>query len=195
MGCRCCFVLNQLEELVDAGDSRCSSQFANTKVFCLLHNCMWQCRHPKVDVYVLALCEQTRWLFINKSPCSNMICVYVFVCVLVLTWTLTDTGTQLENRSPCSFIGALAVTWETLSISWTLEPDCCSDNTSLPVLTIGIFVFGWVCWESFPPPATSESHSFIQLVLKGIFGGGRGDAYTFSYMTSPDFIMIAFGIQ
>ena len=30
-------------------------------------------------------------------------------------------------------------------------------------------------------PATSESNSFIQLSLKEIVGGGRGDTYTFSY--------------
>ena len=54
-------------------------------------------------------------------------------------------------------------------------------------------VFGWVCWESFPPPATSEPKSFIQLSLKEIFAGGRGDAYTFSYMISPVSIIVAFG--
>ena len=62
-------------------------EFANTEVFCLFHNCMWQSRHSEVDVYVLVLHEQTRWLFKNKSPCSNMICVYVFVCVFVLIRT------------------------------------------------------------------------------------------------------------
>ena len=36
---------------------------------------------------------------------------------------------------------------------------------------------------------------FIQLSLKEIFGGSRGDAKTFSYMISPVPIMTAFGIQ
>ena len=67
--------------------------------------------------------------------------------------------------------------------------------SGLPALTIGSLVFGWVCWESSPPPATSEPNSFLQLSLKEIFGGGRGDAYTFSYMISPVSIMIASGIQ
>ena len=52
--------------------------------------------------------------------------------LLVLTWSsstfsssswsqrLTDIGTRLENKSPCSFIGAFAVKLETISISWTL---------------------------------------------------------------------------
>ena len=34
-------------------------EFANTEVFCLFHNCMWQSRHSEVNVYFLALCEQT----------------------------------------------------------------------------------------------------------------------------------------
>ena len=35
-------------------------------------------------------------------------------------------------------------------------------------------------------PATSESNSFIQLSLKEIVGGGRGDTKTFSCMISPE---------
>ena len=75
-------------------------EFAITKVFCLFHNCMWQSRHSEVDVSVLALCEQTGWLFTNKSPCSNMICVYVFVFVFVVIYTLNrhwhTTGKQVS---------------------------------------------------------------------------------------------------
>ena len=134
---------------------------------------MWQSRHPEVDVYVLALCEQIRLLTWSPSAFSSA----------SLSWSerLTDTGTQLESRSPCSYIGAFAAKLGTFSISWTLEPNCCSAKTSLPFLTIGFLVFVWVCWESLPPPATSEPSSFIQLSVKEIFGGSRGDAYTFLY--------------
>ena len=60
-------------------------EFANTEIFCLCHNCMWQSRHSKVNVYLLALCEQTDGLFtFNGSLRSYMICVYVFVCVFDL---------------------------------------------------------------------------------------------------------------
>ena len=60
-------------------------EFANTEVFCLFHNCMWQSRHSEVNVYFLALCEQTDGLFtFNKSHRVYLICVYVFVCVFVL---------------------------------------------------------------------------------------------------------------
>ena len=44
-------------------------------------------------------------------------------------------------------------------------------------------------------PATSESNSFIQLSLKEIVGGGRGDTKPFSYMISPDSITTTFEIQ
>ena len=43
--------------------------------------------------------------------------------------------------------------------------------------------------------ATSEPNSFIRSCFKKIFGGGRGDAYSFSYMTSPVSIRTTFGIQ
>ena len=59
-------------------------ELANTKVFCLFHNCMWQSRHSGVNVYFLALCEQTGWLSTHKSLRSCLICINVFVCVFVL---------------------------------------------------------------------------------------------------------------
>ena len=56
--------------------------------------------------------------------------------------------------------------------------------------------FGWICLESSLHPAISESNSVYPIIVeRNIVGGGRGDTYTFSYMTSPDSIMIAFGIQ
>ena len=41
------------------------------------------------------------------------------------------------------------------------ELDCCSDKTSFPLLTIGFSVFGWVCWESIPTPATSDPNPIM----------------------------------
>ena len=32
-------------------------EFANTEIFGLFHNCMWQSRHPEVDVYFLELVD------------------------------------------------------------------------------------------------------------------------------------------
>ena len=65
MGCRRYFAASRLECLsIDL-----LHEFANTEVFCLFHNCMWQSRHSEVNVYFLELCEQTGWLLtLNKSP-------------------------------------------------------------------------------------------------------------------------------
>ena len=63
-------------------------------------------------------------------------------------------------------------------LSCVNKPVGCS-LTGLHLLVNWVFDFGWICWESSLLPATSESSSFIQLSLKAIFGGGRGNAYTF----------------
>ena len=64
-----------------------------------------------------------------------------------------------------------------------------------PVLDNWVFGFGWIRWVSLLLPETSESNFFIQLSLKEIVGGGRGDTFAFSYMISPDSITTTFEIQ
>ena len=149
------------------------------KFFCLFHNCMWQSRHPEVSVYFLELSERTGWLFINRSPCSYMICVCVFVCVFVLIWTFNrrwhTTGKQVTLFFHWCFSSHVRNIFDFLNtrtglLLWQNRSPC-SKN----------WIFGWVCWESFPPRATSEPNSFIQSSLEDIFGGGRGDAHTFSF--------------
>ena len=195
MGCRCCFVLNQLEELVDAGDPRSSSRVREHESFCLFHNCMWQSRHSEVNVYFLALCEQTDGLFtFNGSHRSSMISVYVFVCVFVLIWTFNrhwhTTGKHVSLFFHWCFRSQVRHVFDFLSTrtGWLL----CQNRSSCS--NSWIFGFWLGLLEFSPSPATSEPNSFIQLSSKEIFGGGWGDAKTFSKMTSPDFIMIAFGI-
>ena len=84
MGCRRYFAANRLEVLLDEDDSRSSSRVREHEVLCLFHNCMWQSRHSEVNVYLLALCEQTDGLStLHKSLRAYLICVYVFVCVFV----------------------------------------------------------------------------------------------------------------
>ena len=152
-------------------------EFANTEVFCLFHNCMWQSRHSEVDVYFLALCEQTDGLF-RVSPFLNDLRLR-FRLRLCLDLNVQNTlAHNWKTGLPVLSLVLSQPSKKRLPISWALEPDGCSDQTSLPVLTIGFLVFGWVCWESLPPPATSEPNSFIQLYSKEIFGGSRGDAYT-----------------
>ena len=149
-------------------------ELTNTRMFGLFHNCMWQSRYSEVDVR----CGRTGWLSNhNGSHRSNSICVYVFVCVFVFIWTF--------NRH----IGTLAAKEE------TFVDFLCSVETGRPVLAIGFVVFGWVGWELSACQETSEPNFFIQLSLQEIFGGGRGDSYTFSYLISPVSILMAFGIQ
>ena len=105
-------------------------EFANTEVFGLFHNCMWQSRHSEVDVYFLTLCEQINWLLTaNGSHRSNLICVHIFVCVLDFIWTFNRHTLVLSQPSK-----------KRLSISWALELDGCSVETGRPVLTDN-----WIC--------------------------------------------------
>ena len=56
MGCTHYFVVDRLEDLVGEGDSPIFfHELTNTRIFGLFHNCMWQSRHPEVDVYLLEL--------------------------------------------------------------------------------------------------------------------------------------------
>ena len=99
---------------------------------------------------------------------------------------------------------------ERVSISWERNVFLASckwlasrQTTGFPDLSWSGFGFGWLNWEPLDcrttsPSgcrATSEPNSFIQSCFKEIFGGGRGDMYTFPYMTSPVSILTTFGIQ
>ena len=107
---------------------------------------------------------------------------------------------ELVNTEVLCFFSQVHVTIQTLW-SQCLFPRAVWTNRSVahtqvsPCLIIGFLDFGWICWESSLPRATSEPNSFIHLSLKEIFGGGRGDAKTFSCMISPVPIIIAFWIQ
>ena len=51
MGCRHCFVADRLEDLVDEGWLSILFTSWRTRIFFgLFHKCMWQSRHPEVDV-------------------------------------------------------------------------------------------------------------------------------------------------
>ena len=134
-------------------------ELSNAEVFCLFHNCMWQSRHSEVNVYFLELSEQTGLLSTHRSLSACFICVYVFVCVF--------TGTQLWlNGGPFAGLTVLEFVLSqpnktSFPISLVSKSDGCS-LTGLTVLDNWIFYFGWICWESSLPPATSESNSFIQ---------------------------------
>ena len=62
---------------------------------------------------------------------------------------------------------------------------------------VGLIGNFWLVEQLLPSGcrATSERNSFIQSCFKKVFGGGRGDAYTFSKMTCPVSIRTTFGKQ
>ena len=198
--CRRYSVANRLEELRRWGWLSILFTSSRTRKFSACFTTrMWQSRHSEVDVYVLALCEQTDGLstFHRSSPFlfdlrlrfRPRLCLY-----LQVQQTLAHNSGWMTMLSPFLEFVFSRPNKTSFPISWVNEPDGCS-LTGFPVLDNRVFNFGWIRWTSLLLPATSESNSFIRLSLKGIFGGGRGDAYTFSKMISPDSIKITFGIQ
>ena len=182
MGCRHYFVVDRLEDLVDEGDSRCSSrahEHDNFRLVSQLHVAIQtpQNRCPSSCVDEPVGCPLTTGLTILSRSASTSLSVS-----LSFSKRSTNKLVFLQSRG------------KRVSISWALERDVCSVTTGLPVLQIGLG-FGWVGWLSSACRATSEPNSFIQSFLKEIFGGGRGDSYTFSYMISVVSIRTAFGIQ
>ena len=165
MGCRRYFAASRLKVLLDEDDSRSSSRVREHGSFLLVSQ--------------LHVATQTFWsqCIFPRSVWTNR-------------WIV-----HFQRVSP--FLIWSASTFSSASSSWSKRSTDTGTQlfTGLPVLTIGFLVFVWVCWESSLPPATSEPNSFLQLSSKEIFGGGRGDAYSFSYVISPVSIMIAIGIQ
>ena len=185
MGCRHYFVPDRLKALVDEGDSRSSSRVREHGSFRLvsqLHVAIQTLWSRRLFPHVV---WTNRWIvhFQRVAPFYHDLRLRFRLRLWSLSKRSTDT---LVLSQPSK---------KRLSISWTLERDGGSVVTSRPVLTIGLGVFGWVCWELSSCPATSEPNSFIQLTSKEIFEGGRGHAYTLSYMISPVSILIAFGTQ
>ena len=145
----------------------------------LFHNCMWQSRHPEVDVYLLTY-------FVCSHPTGRAV-------LTRSASTFSSVSLSLSERSTDKLVLSQP-SKKRVSISWALERDVCSVTTGRPVLWIG-FRFGWAGWLSSACRATSEPYSFIQSILEEIFGSGRGDSKTFSLIISPVSIFIAFGIH
>ena len=93
MGCTRYFVADRFEDLVDEGNSRSSSR-AHEHENIQFHNCMWQSRHPEVDVYLF---ELGRPVSTNGSHRSISICIYVFVC-LCLSLNVQQTNWYSRKR-------------------------------------------------------------------------------------------------
>ena len=88
-GCRCSSAASRLKcpSMTETLDLH--YEFANTKNFCLFHNCMWHSTHSEINVHFLAVWQLTDGLIVHSSQVSRveLICVYVFVCVFVFIQT------------------------------------------------------------------------------------------------------------
>ena len=107
MGCRCYFAASRLEVLLDEDDSRSSSRVREHGSFLLAS----QLHGAIQTLWCQCLCPRTVW--------TNQVVVHKQVSLFYIQWSastfssaslswserLTDTGTQLENWSPCFFHG------------------------------------------------------------------------------------------
>ena len=76
---------------------------------------------------------------------------------------------HFSQVSPCLHWCFHSQTRQLWSVSWVSESNGCSLFTGLLVLTIGFWVFGWVCSESSPPQQISEPKFFHPIILKRNF--------------------------
>ena len=169
MDCRRYSAASRLEVLLDEDDVRFFDELLNSEMFCFFYNCMWQSWYSEVSVGLLQL---GALLSTNGSP---------FLFDLLLQFVGIDTQLWMDFNLPTGLtvlVEFLVPSWPnktSFSIFWV---DSCPP-TGLTVLDQWVFGSGWIRWVSLLLPATSESNSFIQLSLKKIVGGGRGDTKTF----------------
>ena len=91
---------------------------------------------------------------------------------------------------------------ELTSISWEWDvflPSCVlSDRPDLSRIGFRVYWFDWKLPDSCPTFGRwvcSKPNSLFHSCFKGISDGDGGDKYTFTYKTSPVFILTTFGIQ
>ena len=167
MGCRHYFVVDRLEDLVDEGGSRSSWTSSRTRKFSACFTT--ECGNPDILKSMSTLLNVEDEL--GGCPLTTG--------PPVLSW--------FASTSKLAFLQSRE---KRASISWLLERDVFSATTGHPLLSWFGFGFGLLLVEQLLNPIP-----FIQSCFKEIFGGSRGDAYTFSYMISTVSIRTTFGIQ
>ena len=112
------------------------------------------------------------------------------------------TGRTVRSEEPGSSQKELtSISWERDVFLSSCTPITSCVMSGRPDLSRIGFRVGWFDWkllDSCPASARwawSEPNSLFHSCFKEIFGGRRGDMYTFSYKTSPVFILTTFGIQ
>ena len=94
MGCKHYFVVGGLKRLSMKMTLDLLHEFANTEIFGLFHNCMWQYPDTLKSMSISSSCVNEPMDCPLTVSRACLICVYVFVCVFVFLYTL-DTDTQL----------------------------------------------------------------------------------------------------
>ena len=181
-GCRLCFVVDLVEEHVGEGGSR--SSWPSHK-----HESSQVVSQQNVAIRVFWSQCQARWALIARDLERDLRHGKQRVS------TFYHDLFCLQRWSSCCHQMNVFV--------WHLARDLRHGKQRVSVVSWFGFGFGWfdwellACWTTGPYGrwATSEPNSFMQSCFKEIFGGGRGDAYTFSYMTSSVSIRTTFGIQ
>ena len=114
-------------------------------------------------------CHRHGWLFtFNGSLRSYMICVSTFSSAS-LSWSkrLTDTGTQLENRSPCSLLVLSQPSKKRFRFPEHSNRIGALTKQDLTVLTIGIFGLWFGLLGVFTTSSNFWTQFFHPIVLKG----------------------------
>ena len=180
--------------LLDDGDSRSASRVREHVSFLLvsqLHGAI-QTLRSQCSLMDFALSTCLSVLIWSTSTFSSK--------SLSLSKRSTEPGTQLwlndvayKDLSVLEFVLSKP-TKTPFPISFVNKPTGCS-LTSLSVLDNWVFGFWLGLLEIFTTSSNFWTQFFHPLSWKEIFGGGRGDAYTFSKKISPDPITIASGIH
>ena len=136
---------------------------------------------------------------VNRSH-RSLTCLFNIEIFSVFRWTC---GVYISlNSRPVRSEELSSSQKELTSISWERDvflPSCVlSSRTDLSRIGFRAGWFDWKLLDSCPTSdrwACSEPNSLFHSCFNEIFGGSRGDIYTFSYKTSPIFILTTFGIQ
>ena len=151
-------------------------ELTNTRVFSLFHNRMWQ-SGSEVNVHRVQHWLLVTWLVTCVTADNGLLRSIMFNSFFMRR-------TCFDLLGP----GRYSSTWR--------DPWVGSNNGLLRSIgsnngllrSIMVWVWSWFvwklldCWTTCPSGrwTTSEPNSFIQSCFSEIFGGGRGDAYTFS---------------
>ena len=165
MGCKHYFVADRFEALVDEGDSRYSSRAHEHEISACFTTV---CGNPdtlksmSISSSWCDQCPPAGRTVLSRSASTSL--------SVSMSFSRRSTNKLVFSQSRETCIDFLSTRTGRL---FCHNRSPCSKNW----IKVG--------WEPAACRATSGPNSFIQSCFKEVFGGGKGDSYTFSYMTSP----------